>query len=233
MTTSTSSATSASLLGNQVTSYESQANAAKSKPVNQMGKQDFLTLFTAQLKNQNPLDPMQNEAFVAQLAQFSQLEATTNMSSSMDKLVSTMGGDKLLTASNLIGRRVAVDNSPVSVTQGQSTSASIQLPQGASGLVINVLDSSGGIVTQLNGGARTPGTFNFTWDGTDSTGNPAPSGTYSFTANAVVNGKNQSVTVNTLATVQSVTTSPSDGSISLNLVGGKTLPLSQVTQIVN
>ena len=38
---------------------------------NDMGRHEFLQLFTEQLKNQNPLDPMKNEAFVAQLAQFS------------------------------------------------------------------------------------------------------------------------------------------------------------------
>ncbi len=74
--------TSADLLG--ITSYETnKSTAASSKSSNEMGKQDFLTLFTAQLKSQNPLDPVKNEAFVAQLAQFSQLEAMTNMQTSM------------------------------------------------------------------------------------------------------------------------------------------------------
>ena len=58
--------TSASLLG--ITSYE-ESKLTKGKGKEEMGKQDFLTLFTAQLKNQNPLDPVKNEAFVAQLAQ--------------------------------------------------------------------------------------------------------------------------------------------------------------------
>ena len=73
MTTDT--VASSSLLKN-VTRYEDVKDAAK-KTSEDMGKQDFLTLFTAQLQNQNPLEPVKNEAFVAQLAQFSQLEATT------------------------------------------------------------------------------------------------------------------------------------------------------------
>jgi flagellar basal-body rod modification protein FlgD len=75
MTTDT--VASSSLLKN-VTRYEDAKDAAK-KTSEDMGKQDFLTLFTAQLQNQNPLEPVKNEAFVAQLAQFSQLEALTNM----------------------------------------------------------------------------------------------------------------------------------------------------------
>ena len=75
MTTDT--VASSSLLKN-VTRYEDVKDAAK-KTSEDMGKQDFLTLFTAQLQNQNPLEPVKNEAFVAQLAQFSQLEALTDM----------------------------------------------------------------------------------------------------------------------------------------------------------
>ena len=62
----TTGITSASLLGDKVTKYEDLATQTPVKS-NQMGKQDFLTLFTAQLKNQDPLDPVKNEAFVAQL----------------------------------------------------------------------------------------------------------------------------------------------------------------------
>jgi flagellar basal-body rod modification protein FlgD len=67
-----------------------------------MGQSDFLTLFTTQLKNQNPLDPVKNEAFVAQLAQFSQLEATTAMKTSMETMVKSLDGDKMLAGAALI-----------------------------------------------------------------------------------------------------------------------------------
>ena len=73
----TTNVTSSSLLKN-VSRYEDVKEAAK-KTNEDMGKQEFLTLFTAQLQNQNPLEPVKNEAFVAQLAQFSQLEALTNI----------------------------------------------------------------------------------------------------------------------------------------------------------
>ena len=81
------------------------AKAASSKISDTMGKSEFLTLFTTQLKNQNPLDPVKNEAFVAQLAQFSQLEATTSMQNSMTDLVSALKGDRMMTGASLIGRQ--------------------------------------------------------------------------------------------------------------------------------
>jgi flagellar basal-body rod modification protein FlgD len=67
----------------------SQLRAEQNSPVVQdLDRNAFLRLFTTQLQNQNPLDPMKNEAFVAQLAQFSTLEATTAMSSSLSDFVS-------------------------------------------------------------------------------------------------------------------------------------------------
>jgi len=101
MTTDT--VASSSLLKN-VTRYEDVKDAAK-KTSEDMGKQDFLTLFTAQLQNQNPLEPVKNEAFVAQLAQFSQLEALTNMQTSLDTFVTSMSGERMLNSASLIGKK--------------------------------------------------------------------------------------------------------------------------------
>ena len=75
-----------------------------------------------------------------------------------------------------------------------------------------------------------PGQADLTWDGKDAMGNPAPAGLYALTAQAVVNGKNTKVTVNTLASVKSVATA-ADGSVSLQVTGGKTVALSDVKQV--
>ena len=80
-----------------IVSYEDYIAKNKVKaPSNTMDQGAFLTLFTTQLKNQNPLDPVKNEAFVAQLAQFSQLEATSAMKNSMETMVKSLEGDKML-----------------------------------------------------------------------------------------------------------------------------------------
>ena len=79
-----------------------------------LGRDAFLTLFTTQLKNQNPLDPMGNEAFVAQLAQFSQVEGIKGMQTSMEDLVSTIKGEQMLAGSQLVGKwPLLVDTYPV------------------------------------------------------------------------------------------------------------------------
>ncbi|MBP6275786.1 MAG: hypothetical protein KA393_00095 [Limnohabitans sp.] len=226
----TDTVTSSSLLQN-VTRYEDVKDKAKSKTSEDMGKQDFLTLFTAQLQNQNPLEPVKNEAFVAQLAQFSQLEALTNMQTSLDGFVTSMSGERMLNSASLIGKKVAINDAATLLTSGSSMDASIDLPMGASGVQINVHDSQGRLVQELIAGPQVPGTTPVTWNGKDAADNPVPTGLYRMSAVAVVNGQTTPVPVSTLSTVRAISTNPSDGSVSVEVDGGKTLLLSDVKRV--
>jgi flagellar basal-body rod modification protein FlgD len=68
-----------------------------------LGKDDFLKLLVGQLKNQDPLNPTSDTDFIGQMAQFSQLEQTTNMASANDKLIAEQRGAR---AVSLLGRSV-------------------------------------------------------------------------------------------------------------------------------
>jgi flagellar basal-body rod modification protein FlgD len=225
----TPNVTSSSLLQN-VSRYEDVKDAAK-KTKEDMGKQEFLTLFTAQLQNQNPLEPVKNEAFVAQLAQFSQLEALTNMQGSLDKFVTSMSGERMLGSASLIGKKVAVTDTPTQLTKGGTIDGSIDLPMGASGIQVSVFDSQGRLVQELIAGPQLPGTTPISWNGKDAAENPVPSGLYRMTANAVVNGKNVPVPVSTLSTVRAISSNPTDGSVSVEVDGGKTMLLTDVKRV--
>jgi len=225
----TPNVTSSSLLQN-VSRYEDVKEAAK-KTKEDMGKQEFLTLFTAQLQNQNPLEPVKNEAFVAQLAQFSQLEALTNMQGSLDKFVTSMSGERMLGSASLIGKKVAVTDTPTQLTKGGTIDGSIDLPMGASGIQVSVFDSQGRLVQELIAGPQLPGTTPISWNGKDAAENPVPSGLYRLSANAVVNGKNVPVPVSTLSTVRAISSNPTDGSVSVEVDGGKTMLLTDVKRV--
>ena len=227
MTTDT--VASSSLLKN-VTRYEDVKDAAK-KTSEDMGKQDFLTLFTAQLQNQNPLEPVKNEAFVAQLAQFSQLEALTNMQTSLDTFVTSMSGERMLNSASLIGKKVAITDALTPLAQGGTIDGSIELPEGAAGLQINVHDAKGNLVKEIIAGSQLPGNMPIQWDGKNTAGQSATPGLYRLSAQAVINGKTTTVPVNTLATVKSISTNPSDGSVSVEVDGGKTILLSDVKRV--
>jgi flagellar basal-body rod modification protein FlgD len=212
-----------------IKSYEEEL--AKPKANNTTAnQQDFLKLFTTQLQNQNPLDPTKNEAFVAQLAQFSQLEATTNMATQLSAMAASMQGDRMMSGASLIGKSVVVPGNAFELKAGHPVQASIDLPKGASGLQIDVLNGSGQAVYQQILGAQQAGSLEFGWQGLDSQGKPLPDGPYRFRVSAVAQGQNITPTVSTLSTIQSISQEAS-GEMLVQVQGGQTLKLADIKRI--
>lgn len=133
-----------------------QENAILNGNGGEMGQTAFLTLFTTQLQNQNPLDPMENEAFVAQLAQFSQLEATTKMSDSLQTLVSSMSGERMSSAASLIGKTVAVSDGKA-IKAGEPVEGSVSLANDVDSITLKVYSSTGALVRTGQIGAQKKG----------------------------------------------------------------------------
>ena len=206
------------------------ALTAKSGTASGMGQKDFLTLFTTQLKNQDPLDPVKNEAFVAQLAQFSQLEATTTMSQTLSDFVTSMSGERMMSSANLIGKTVSVPNGPVIMVGGNPVEGVVNLPTGADGVKFDVYDSKGTLVRSQILGPQTVGDMSWSWDGKDDAGNTAANGSYTFKATAVSQGKTTNPAVSTMAYVTSVSQDV-DKSMLLQVQGGKTIKLADVQRI--
>ena len=220
-------------LPNGIVSYEDYVAKNKVKATNNaMDQGAFLTLFTTQLKNQNPLDPVKNEAFVAQLAQFSQLEATTAMKTSMETMVKSLDGDKMLAGAALIGRRVAVPNGPLTLLGGQPVEANVDLPTGADGVQMLVFNDQGQQVRKQIFGAQPIGTMRLSWDGMSDAGAPMPDGTYTTQVLASSMGKAIQPTVNSLATVRSVSNAgTADNAWILEVDGGKSVNMADVKRI--
>ena len=198
----------------------------------EMGQTAFLTLFTTQLQNQNPLDPMENEAFVAQLAQFSQLEATTKMADSLKTLVSSMAGDRMSSAASLIGKSVAVSDGKA-IKSGEPVEGTVALANDVDGVTLKVYSSAGALVRTGQVGAQKKGDFPFTWDGNDSEGNALPDGIYRIEAQATRFGTPTRVPVTTMANVRSVRTDALTGDMKVELDDGSLVSLSEVKRIGN
>ena len=195
-----------------------------------MGQKDFLTLFTTQLKNQDPLDPVKNEAFVAQLAQFSQLEATVTMSSTLSDYVTSTSGQALMSGANLIGKTVSVPDGPALLVEGVPVEGVINVPTGADGVKFDVFDSKGSLVRSQILGPQTVGNVTWSWDGKTDAGDVSANGTYKFKATVVSQGKTTNPEVSTMAYVTSVS-QDADKSMLLQVQGGKTLKLADVQRI--
>lgn len=214
------------------TQYEKeQQDAVLNGKGDEMGQQAFLTLFTTQLQNQNPLDPMANEAFVAQLAQFSQLEATTKMSTNIETLVKSLSTSQISSASGMLGRKVSVADGKALYEQGVPLDGTVSLPAAVDGITLKVFDGSGNLVRTGQIGAQKAGDFPFTWDGNDNAGNPVGSGVYRIEATTTRYGASSKAPVSTMATVKSVTTDATTGDMQLELGDGSKVSMSTVQRI--
>lgn len=200
------------------------------KSSNGMGQKDFLTLFTTQLKCQDPLDPVKNEAFVAQLAQFSQLEATTSMSETLKTFVDSMSGERMMSSTNMIGKTVAVPNAPVILSGGKPAQGVVNLPTGAEGVKFEVTNNKGELVATQIMGAQSLGDMPWAWDGSNDNGDILPDGNYFFKATVVSQGKTTNPPVSVLSTVLGVSQA-ADKTIMLEVAGGKSVKLTDVQRI--
>ena len=208
-----------------------EALTAKAGTSSGMGQKDFLTLFTTQLKCQDPLDPVKNEAFVAQLAQFSQLEATTGMADTLKAYVDSMAGERMMSSTSMIGKTVAAPGAPAIISQGgRPAQGFVSLPTGAEGVKLEVFNDKGQLVTSQVMGAQSIGDMPFYWDGTSSTGNKVPDGAYTFKASVTSQGKTTNPVVNVLSTVTGVN-QQADKTILLEVAGGKSVKLTDVQRI--
>lgn len=205
--------------------------AANPAQKEEMGQQAFLTLFTTQLQNQDPLDPVKNEAFVAQLAQFSQLEATTKMADSMSSMASSMQSDRLLAGTSLIGKKVATPNGTAELLEGSNISGVVSAPNGADKVALEVYDSLGRKVFTQTLGRQAPGEVQVKWEGYNDKGERMPPGRYKVQATVSSFGKVTQVPISTPATVRSVTFNGTTNEMMVEVEGGGSVPLSQIKRV--
>jgi flagellar basal-body rod modification protein FlgD len=212
------------------TSADLRAEAAT--PVEEeLDRNAFLKLFTAQLENQNPLDPMKNEAFVAQLAQFSTLEATEKMSDSMDQFVSSQSGEQIMRGASLIGRSVFVNGATITQGGGQVKSGFANLTDTADELTLSVIDAkTGQVVNSMDLGPQLAGEVSFAWNGGNFAGEAAPEGEYFFSAQARKGDDTRVVPVLGETKVKAVSYNDF-GQVLVEISDGQTMALSEVTRI--
>ena len=195
----------------------------------EMDRSAFLKLFTTQLQNQNPLDPVKNEAFVAQLAQFSQLEATTKMADSLDTMASASQADRLLQGAALIGKRVNAPNGTAELVANANVSSLITIPNGADKINVDVYDSTGNKIYTRAMGRQVPGEVKISWDGTNNMGERMTPGRYKIVASVTSLGQVTQMPITTPNTVTSVTYSAAQKDLILELEDGSNVALSKVT----
>lgn len=175
------------------TSTAGAATVAK-KNTTIMGKDDFLSLLVAQLKNQDPLKPDDPTAFTAQLAQFSSLEQLTNLNKSMEGLTTAQANSERLSSLGLIGKDVSYNSSTINLT-GKPVEIGYQLDGTASSVTLSIQDANGKTVRTIQAADTElkAGNHFITWNGTDQNGNPVANGKYNIVLQSNAAGKDATI----------------------------------------
>lgn len=204
----------------------SEQPAARSS--GELGQEDFMELMVAQLENQDPTKPMDNFEFLSQIAQFGTVDGIQGLQSGFSELASIMSSNQTLQAAGLVGRKVVTESNIGTLTQDQSLDATVSVPANSQGVQLYVQDMAGRLVHARSLGPASPGDLKVQWDGLDEAGNRLPDGQYRVSAEALVAGQPQAVSVYAHSLVDSVTINQSGSGVTLNLAGGDQVGLSSV-----
>ena len=186
----------------------------------------FLQLLTTQLRNQNPLDPLDTNAFTQQLVQFSSVEQQLKTNDFLSALVQANANTVQTNAVNYIGKTVAAEGVRSELVNGKAV-WNFSLEDAAKATV-TIKDKAGNVVYTETGNLQA-GAGTFSWDGKTSTGGKAPDGTYSISMTGInAEGKNVPITTQFTGTVTGVDFT---GSEPVLLIGQTRVNLSNVMAI--
>jgi|SaaInl7_100m_RNA_FD_contig_111_126041_length_5534_multi_9_in_0_out_0_2 flagellar basal-body rod modification protein FlgD len=203
--------------------------APGAEPASQtLGKDAFMQLLVTQLRHQNPLEPMDNKDFIAQLSQFTSLEELSSIRESFDASLATQRTMNQTMAVGLLGREVGVPANQVTLESGLEAKVHYTLPEQAD-VQIEIQNVLGTVVRTLTPGAQPSGDQGVVWDGNDDLGNPLPEGNYTYHVLAV-GGGNRQVPVQPFFKGLVDSVRMTDAGIMLT-VEGREVPLSQISVI--
>lgn len=178
----------------------------------------FLKLLVTQLKNQDPLNPMDNAQMTSQLAQMSTVSGIEKLNTTLNTLVDNLGSSQSMQAADLIGKSVLVPGSNLALKSGLAF-AGINLASAADQVTLKVLDSKGVVIQTQKLGAQKAGVLDIAWDGTTDAGVKAADGAYTFTVEATQGGNAVTVDALQVGTVSALVRSKSGFLLDLGALG--------------
>ncbi|MDY7578298.1 flagellar hook assembly protein FlgD [Herbaspirillum sp. RTI4] len=234
------SSVSNSLLASVNNTSAAAATSASTSSSNAV-QNEFLTLLTAQLKNQDPSNPMSNSDLTTQMAQMSTVSGISQLNTTLSSLMTNLQSSQALQATNMIGHGVLAAGSSVALTtntttatDGTSTSTQqgimgVNLAGSADAVTVSVQDANGKTIHTANLGQQSAGVLPITWDGTTDSGTKAASGNYTFTVKATSGSTAVAATPLSYGTVASISQS-STGGAKLNVSTIGSINISDVLQ---
>lgn len=212
-------------IGNIAPPPEQEADA-------ELGQEDFLTLMITQFQNQDPFEPMDNGEFLGQLAQFGTVKGIDQLNSSFAGLQNSIQSDQALQAANLVGHSVLAGTDIGYLQDDGSVAGAVELHANVSDVEVEISDVNGQLVRRLNLGAQPPGLARFEWDGSDLAGGRVAAGHYQVHTRVIQGGFIESAETLLESNIESVSLGGPGQGLTLNVLGGDTLSLSQVRRIL-
>ena len=194
-----------------------------------LDREDFLRLMLAQLRNQDPFNPLENQEFLGQMAQISTATGIEGLQQNFASNTNALAENQALQAASLVGRDVLVPGQELQLNGDTPARMAVELPPGAQNATFTISDAFGETVARLPV-SGTGDRATVTWDGTDEQGNPVEPGTFSVEASFEYQGESVAAQPLIWSRIDSVALDGGRG-ISLNLPGLGERPLSQVIEI--
>ena len=223
-TTATSAAN-----GNQaLLDYANNKTSATQSQISE-AQDRFLKLLTTQLKNQDPLNPLDNAQVTSQLAQISTVSGIEKLNATLEALVQDSLDTQTTQAASLVGHAVLVPGGGLQLASSAGVGG-IELAGAADEVTVTISDANGLPMKTLSLGALAAGLHNFSWDGKTDSGAQAADGNYSIAIAAKQGGEKVDATALSLAMVRSVIRTSQGFALDLGSLGAFTM--DEVKQIL-
>ncbi len=188
---------------------------------------NFLVLLTEQLKNQDPLSPMESNEFTSQLVEFTGAEQAVLTNNKLDSLIKLQNSNQLNSVVAYIGKTITANSLALNLDEN-GANIKYSLGANADNTEIRIIDEDGNTVVTLDG-ETSGGTHEITWDGKNSEGEQMKEGVYGFLV--VAKDANGDAVQTTQGIVGKVTGVESDNGTLLLAIGKVVVPLEQVSSV--
>jgi len=164
------------------TSTVSSSSTTATKDKTKLDNNDFMTLLLVEMQNQDPTEPMDSEKILTQTSQLATLESSDKTNKSLEDLSASLSASQQFSAIDAIGKTADLGSNAVQYTEGEEVTFEMYFPSAIEHGNIEVLDSNGNVVKNMEADSGDSGTYTYTWDGTDTSGNAVDEGIYYITS---------------------------------------------------
>jgi len=189
----------------------------------------FMTMLVTQLKNQDPLNPMQSAEMTSQLAQINTVSGIEKLNATLEKMMGTYDASQSMQAAAMLGKNVLVPGGNIGLTDGQAVGG-FEINSDADSVVLTVKDANGVVVRTVDMGAAKAGSHLYAWDGKNDAGTVCANGSYTVSVEATKSGTKVTSQALEVGTVSAVVKSSSG--FQLDVGTGALINYDDVRQIL-